>query len=68
MVATCATVLKEEYSDTTQNMYNHLLLSGIYETEIFNCKEYTDTIEALPREMVEALRMGGGPQLYQGIS
>eukprot|EP01114_Cavostelium_apophysatum_P008342 TRINITY_DN2075_c0_g1_i1.p1 TRINITY_DN2075_c0_g1~~TRINITY_DN2075_c0_g1_i1.p1 ORF type:complete len:604 (+),score=194.27 TRINITY_DN2075_c0_g1_i1:1340-3151(+) len=57
MIETCAVVLKEEYSESQKNTYHHLLLS-----------EYTDHIEALPPDIIEAIRMGqAGPQIYESF-
>jgi len=56
MASNYATVIKEEYSDSSQNVFNHILLS-----------EYADTVQnALPPDLIEAIRHGG-PQLYNAF-
>lgn len=50
--------IEENYSENSQNIYHHLLLS-----------EHSDSVDnALPPDLVEAIRHGGGGlQLYEGF-
>jgi hypothetical protein len=77
MVANLQTVLKETFAEHSPNMYNHLLLSGkdldarclpFSSAAHVLCPssiEYTDQIDMLPPELIDAMRSGGGATLYQ---
>lgn len=77
MVENMRTVAKHAFEDSNRNLFNHMLLSGKNNSKSFKFLnisnstttnlEYTDRIDQLPPELVDAIRHGGGANIYEQV-